>query len=240
VARLAAGAGQADGRRLRREQNREAVIDALLALFRDGSYQPSSAEIAARAGLSPRSLFRYFDDVDDLHRAAAARQIALVLPLLDLPVSPRATTAAKIGQVVQARVKLYERIGPAGRALRACAHRRDQLVTEVRRHRAFLRGQLSEVFAAELALGGEALLPVLDVVCSFESYELLRHDQGMSRTKAAAALTAALTALLPVAIGAAAGGKASPHDRSDHRGGLPLRHHVPMGLPVLDLDARRP
>ena len=40
----------ADGRRRRRAQNREAVIDALLSLFGDGNYQPGMAEIAARDG----------------------------------------------------------------------------------------------------------------------------------------------------------------------------------------------
>ena len=113
----------ADGRRLRRAQNREAVIDALLALFRDGNYQPGMAEIAARAGLSLRSVFRYFDDVDDLHRAAASRQIALVLPLLEVPVPAAAPTAEKVAAVVAARAALYEQIGPAARALRAGAHR---------------------------------------------------------------------------------------------------------------------
>src|SRR5580698_4366782 len=101
-----------DGRRLRREQNREAVIDALLALFREGDYQPGTARIAARAGLSPRSLFRYFDDVDDLHRAAAARQIRLARPLLDLPVTPDQPTAVKAAAVARARARLFEETGP--------------------------------------------------------------------------------------------------------------------------------
>ena len=42
-----------DGRQLRRERNREAVVEALLDLYRDGNLQPSSEEIAARSGLSP-------------------------------------------------------------------------------------------------------------------------------------------------------------------------------------------
>ena len=49
----------ADGRRVRREQNREAVLDAVVELFHEGSYQPTTDEIAIRAGLSPRSQFRY-------------------------------------------------------------------------------------------------------------------------------------------------------------------------------------
>src|SRR5438270_9832426 len=107
-----------DGRRLRREQNREAVLDALLGLFRDGVYEPSSNEIAERAGLSPRSLFRYFDDIDDLHRAAAERQLRLARPLVDVVATAADPTAVKIEQLVQARARLFETIAPAARATR--------------------------------------------------------------------------------------------------------------------------
>lgn len=186
----------ADGRRLRREQNREAVIDALLSLFSAGRYQPSCAEIAAMAGLSPRSLFRYFDDVDDLHRAAADRQIRAVLPLLRLPVGPRDRVLSKIEAVVQSRVQVFERAAPAARALRAGATRNDLLASQLTRIRKFLRAQLSELFAAELGSRTELMLPAVDALCSFESYDLLRRESGLSPAASAATLVAALTALL--------------------------------------------
>jgi AcrR family transcriptional regulator len=189
---------EADGRRLRREQNRAAVIDALLALFRDGVYQPSMGEIAARAGLSPRSLFRYFDDVDDLHLAAADRQLQLVMPLVGVEATPDQPTADKIAAFVAARARLYEEVGPGARALRAAAHRRDPLLTILRRNRSYLRRQLSELFAPELAALGETVLPGLQILCSFESYELLRHDQRLSRLAAEAALVATISVLLGI------------------------------------------
>jgi AcrR family transcriptional regulator len=189
---------ETDGRRLRREQNREAVLDALVALFRAGNYQPSTAEIAERAGLSPRSLFRYFDDVDDLHQAATNRQLQRASTLVQVDTSPEPPTAVKIERVVQARARLFEELGPAARAMRACAHRYPRLARQLRANRSFLRDQLRVVFAPELAGAAAARLPAIDVLCSFESYELLRFDQNLSRAKAAAALTAALRALLDV------------------------------------------
>ena len=96
-------AEEVDGRRLRREQNREAVLDALVGLFTEGFYQPSANEIAERAGISPRSLFRYFDDVDDLNRAAIERQLAAARPQLDIGIGPDAPTKAKVERVVEAR-----------------------------------------------------------------------------------------------------------------------------------------
>ena len=188
-----------DGRRLRREQNREAVIDAMLALFREGVYQPSTAEVAAKAGLSVRSLFRYFDDVNDLHRAALDRELALALRLVDPRVGGAEPTPTKIAAVVRARCELFEVIGPAARALRAAANRRPMLAGQLGRNRAFLRQQLGEIFAPELAASA-ALLPALEVLCSFEAYELLRHDQGLSRKRTEEALRTAVGVLLAAEV----------------------------------------
>lgn len=185
-----------DGRRLRREQNREAVIDALVALFEEGRYQPSTTEIAERAGLSPRSLFRYFDDSDDLNHAAIDRQLAKARPLLDLGIGPDAPTAEKIRHLVAARVRLHEATAPAARATRASAHRHPVIAAQLHDGRSYLCHQIERLFPGELGGVRATLLPAVDALCSFETYELLRHDHGLSRAKATAALVAALTALL--------------------------------------------
>lgn len=178
-----------DGRRLRRDQNRESVLDALVGLFEDGNLQPSSGEIAERAGLSPRSLFRYFDDVDDLNRAAIDRQLALARPLLDPGVTVDDPLAVRIERVVEARVRMFETIAPAARAARVSAPSRHLIAAQLVQGRTYLRDQLRELFGADA-------LPAIDVLCSFEAYELLRVDQKLSRPKTVAALTRALTALL--------------------------------------------
>jgi AcrR family transcriptional regulator len=195
-------ADEVDGRRLRRQQNREAVIDALLASFRDGVYQPSSSEIAQRAGLSSRSLFRYFDDIDDLHRAATARELRRARPLLEIGVGREAATEVKIRAVAAARVRLFEQMVPSATAARVAARRYAVVASELAERRSFLRAQLAELFAPELAGARSVLLPALDVLCSFESYELLRFDQRLSRPKTEGALVAALTTLLGTTGGA--------------------------------------
>ena len=62
-----------DGRRARRDRNRVAVVDSLLALYAEGDLNPSTDAIALRAGLSPRSLFRYFDDLSLIHISEPTR-----------------------------------------------------------------------------------------------------------------------------------------------------------------------
>ena len=41
----------ADGRVLRGERNRQAIVDALLALYEEGVLRPSANEVAERAGV---------------------------------------------------------------------------------------------------------------------------------------------------------------------------------------------
>jgi len=187
---------ETDGRRLRREQNREAVLDALVELFDEGDYTPGTTRIAERAGISPRSLFRYFDDTDDLHRAAVERARTTAAPLAAMDIDPGAPTAEKVDAFVRARVRLHDAVGNAERATRLSAHRHAVIAAQLREGRAFFRDQAREVFAPELRAGRETLVPAIDALTSIESYDLFRTTHNLSRAKAIDALVASLTTLL--------------------------------------------
>jgi AcrR family transcriptional regulator len=182
-----------DGRRLRREVNREAVLDALGELFAENDLEPSMGEVATRAGISTRSLFRYFDDVDDLHRAAIERQLGLARPLLVLPAAPDDPLDVRIAKLVAARVEMFEMIEPAARAARVCAHRSPVVATQLRDGRRHLRKQVEKLLGGELSTEGVA---AADVLCSFETHQLLRADQRLSRAATTTTLISALTALV--------------------------------------------
>lgn len=183
---------EADGRRVRREQNRAAVVDALLALYTEGNLAPLADDIAARAGLSPRSLFRYFDDIDDLARAAIARQHERVDAIAAMPIDTALPLPNRIGAFVEQRVRLFEAIGAIGLVTRLRAPFSELIDAELRVARAFLRRQVATVFATELGTTGSKVssntLAALDVLCSYEAYQLLRHDQSLSPTDAATVL----------------------------------------------------
>jgi TetR/AcrR family transcriptional regulator of autoinduction and epiphytic fitness len=189
-----------DGRRLRRERNRDAVVEALLELFQHGELQPSANLIAERAGLSPRSLFRYFDDIDDLTRAAIQRQQRRVWPLALTDVRLDAPLDARVAALAQARVRLYDAIGNVGEVARLRAPFQPIVAQELTRGRSLLRRQLRELFTPELdALGtvhATGMLAALDVLCSYESYRLMRVDQSMTKAKVTATLVEAISRLL--------------------------------------------
>jgi AcrR family transcriptional regulator len=164
-------------------------------MFHAGIYSPGSAQIAERAGLSPRSLFRYFDDIDDLTQAAIDRQLDAAKPLLDPHVRPGAPLADRIDGFVAARVKLHEATTPGARAARACAHRNPVVALQVRESRAFLRKQAQAAFP-ELGDERATLLPVVDALLSFETYDLMRTETRLSVAAVTSALDSALSALL--------------------------------------------
>src|SRR6476619_5928832 len=84
ASRLASAAAETptDGRLLRSQRTKRAIVDALLDLIREGHHKPSSAEIADRAGVTQRTLFNQFGDMDSLLRAIAARHAARVTPMI--------------------------------------------------------------------------------------------------------------------------------------------------------------
>lgn len=201
-----AGTIPTDGRNLRRDRNRDAVVTALLDLFRAGDLAPSAEQIAERAGISVRSLFRYFDDVEDLVRTAVARQQQHLAPLYALDATPDQPLHERIDRFVACRVRLLEGMGEVGRAARALAARQPLVLAELARIRAALRRQLSTLFATELDAFDpderEARLAAADVITSWESFDLMRNDQGLVRDQACAAMTGALRQLLAPDTGA--------------------------------------
>ncbi|MHB1519195.1 MAG: TetR/AcrR family transcriptional regulator [Acidimicrobiales bacterium] len=188
-----------DGRKLRRRRNRDAVVEALLDLYQDGELVPSTDAIASRSGLSPRSLFRYFDDVNDLIRAAVERQLERALPHTPIAAGPDDTLEARIRAVAAQRFDLFAVVGNAATVVRLRAPFQPLLAVELARNRHFLCNQLSELFAPELeAMGASAAdstLALADVLTSFETCRLLIDTHGMSPAQAESVLADGLSAL---------------------------------------------
>ena len=188
----------ADGRRLRRSRNRDAVVEALLALVDDGELDPTIARVAEAAGLSARSVFRYFDDVDDLVREAIRRQQQRLAPLAARHVDPDLDLAARIEDFVRQRIDLLDAMGNVGRVARLRAPIQPLVAGELARIRSRLTEQVRTAFAAELDSAPEShlLVPAIDVACSFEAYESLVRHHGLDREEATSSMVMALARLL--------------------------------------------
>ena len=186
-----------DGRHRRRVENLEAVVEATLELISENGALPTVAEVAERAGISQRSVFRYFDDVDQLTRAAVDARFRQGAALVGMPTPIPAALDDRLRELAASRSRLYEFIGPTARVVRTRMGDYAVLIESVERSRHALRSQLREVLAPELEeAGGELTLAALDVMYSFEAWDLLRRDQGLTPDEAAEVLVTAAAALL--------------------------------------------
>lgn len=188
-----------DGRRAWRDRNLNAVVDALLDLFAEGNLRPGADEIAERSGVSRRSVFRYFDDLDALDRVAIDRQLARVGHLAELGEIGEGPLAKRIHRIIEQRVTLYEAVLPVARVSRLRAPFEPVLAAELARTRRLFRRQIERHFGTELRAmtksARTSALGVADVLCSFEAYELLRLGQRQTQQQVRDALRVGLTRL---------------------------------------------
>ena len=185
----------ADGRRARRHRSRDLAVDALLDLLGEGVLRPTAQQVAERSGVSLRSIFRIFDDVETLNTAASARQLSRVRHLF-IDVMPTGSLPDRVSEVVAINGRLYESIAPIRRAALRSAAESPALQEQLARARAWVRAEVERVFAPELADAPRDTAAALELVLSFEAWDQLRATQGVGPTRAAATVNRIVTSLL--------------------------------------------
>ena len=190
----------ADGRRLRAERNRDAVVQAVLSIIKEqgGGPLPGAGEVAARAAVSERTVFRHFADLDSLFLAAASQQRPVLVSYL-APVPDAPELDKRIAAIVKLRSKLYEEIAPVRRvAVRLASIHPLMAETLSEAYRA-ARVQVGAVFAPELKRAGRAkptVLDEIDLALSWPAWDTLRTRQGASVDRSRKIVTELVTAVL--------------------------------------------
>lgn len=193
-----------DGRHLRSARSRDLVVDAILDLMNEGDLRPSAYAVAARAGVSERTVFRHFADLEQLFAAAAEHQSQRVAPLLaDPPIDgPR---ERRVGELVRRRARLYEEISPVRRAAVRQAPFFEGVRTRLEQLHEMLRDQLCATLAIELDRVGardrRELIEALDAATSWPAWEVMRTDQRLSAARTTAAMERTVNSLLLAACG---------------------------------------
>jgi len=189
-----------DGRRARRDRNRQAVVDAAFALIVEGKGAPSAEAVAERAGVSASSIFRNFDGLADLQEQALDQFRERFSHLLQATPSADADLDDRVEFFVRNRLDLYEQAGPLMSMARARAFEHDTLVEAVARNRATLADQTRTCFGSEierLAPSDAAdLIAVLDSLTSPEAFELMTRAHARTHQQIARAWQAGLLALI--------------------------------------------
>ncbi len=189
-----------DGRTARRDRNRLAVLDAVLELYDEDNLSPSPDAVARRSGVSLRSVYRYFSDMDELLRAAAHRHSERIEALAVISQIGRGSLNERIGRFLEARMRIYEAAAATARASRLHAATNEIVREQIENGRRRLRAQTEEQFAPEFDAFDpktkRAVMAAVDLLTQIETIDLYRHNRRFSSASTAGMLEIALRRLL--------------------------------------------
>ena len=194
-----------DGRSARRERNRNAVLDALVELTTEGAQDPSIDDIADRAGVSYRSVYRYFKDRSEMMDEATDRALAWLQPLLlnaSGPVSVSDPLDHRIDSIVDARVEVYFQIADMVRQamIQSFSNRKiNEILLDARRKS---RCQIHDRFQLELSAFSERerelRITAIDQVLNFMAIDYVMFEQKHTREELERYLRGAIRAAVSV------------------------------------------
>lgn len=178
-----------DGRAARSERTRRAIVDAMRALHHEGDLRPTAPRIAERAGVSVRTVWQHFDDLETLLVEAGRRDLEIARGFAE-PIDPTLSTAERVQALVEQRAKMFEEMAPPWRAARVHVPFSAQLQSNRDTLMDLGREQVAALFAAELsaAQDPQALLDALHVASSWSAWESLRSEVHLDVDRAKQAL----------------------------------------------------
>lgn len=188
-----------DGRHARSERTRTAVAEAMLDCFEDGLLRPGAHEVAERAGVSTRAVFRHFDSMEALIEQASELHVERVVSQLP-PLAFEGTRDERVAALVARTSRAFELTAPVRRA--ALIH--EPFSQTIREQHAWLRAEIRRsvrrVFAEELEGLSEYQqrdrVAGLRALISFSYWDELRRHERLSVAAATRTLSASIQALL--------------------------------------------
>lgn len=172
-----------DGRTARAVRTRDAIVDACIALVDGGDLKPTAPRIAEEAGVSVRSVFQHFDDLETLFSAVGSRVVQRLEPLF-VPIDPSLPLDDRVEALVEQRCRVLEAVTPVRRAAIVNSVESPQIGRLLQEGHDALQRQVADVFATELAAAAcrgsddgasaQELLDSLGVALAWSTWETLR------------------------------------------------------------------
>ena len=183
---LTAHSVASDGRRARSSASRSKIIRAMMELIVEGDMNPSAANTAKRAGVGLRTLFRLFEDKDEIFRAVDAVLVAAYQPIVDAPYASD-NWRGQLDELIERRCEVSEGIGPYRIATSAAGRQSSFLRKNYRQLHLAEKARLDAILPQEWQTASSKGRAIL-VATSFDTWRYLRQDEDLSEPETVAAI----------------------------------------------------
>lgn len=182
------------------------MVDAAFALLQGGVFPPTAEKVAAEAGVSVASVFRYFGSLEDIQREAQHRFRERYAPLIAVPGdAARYTRGERIARLVDDRLSLYDQAGRVMQVGRLRSLEYEAAAEASTATRAMLADQVRGWLAPELATvtpaAGADLAAVVDGATSLDAWDVAARTHDRTRRQIRRAWIRALEVLCDAAAG---------------------------------------
>ena len=189
----------ADGRAARSHRSRRAIVDAMRTLHAEGDLRPTAPRVAERAGVSLRTVWQQYADMETLLVEASRRDNEIMRSLIKV-IDPGQPLIARIEQFTGQRARVLEQMTPTWRAARLAEPFSAELDRNKARMLAVAKREVETVFAAELtrlaAPRRQQLTEGLHAITIWSFWESARTELGLGPGPAEDLIRATFTALL--------------------------------------------
>lgn len=186
-----------DGRRARSERMKEAILKTTIEMVKEGNLIPSAQQIAARTGVGIRSVFRHFDDMENLHVAfdqLLQDEIEKVYPKGEPLFDPASPLGERIVGLIEYRSFLWELNANIVLSTQAQIWKSKALRKNYAKHQSILRKEM-DAWLPELKGLDRTSRESANAIISFEMWNRLRNHQGLGKAQAAKVIKNMLNAV---------------------------------------------
>lgn len=162
----------------------------MLALVRETEATPSAEQVAERAGVGLRTVFRHFTDMDSLYREMMVVVEGELRKVVLRPFKGE-TWRERILELVERRAPAFERMAPFRRAADAQRRQSVLLMNDQGRLAAVSREVLKRELPPEV-VEDPIKFETLDLLLSYEAWSRLRREQGLTVKRAKEVLETAV------------------------------------------------
>lgn len=183
-----------DLRRHRSVTTRKKITEALLALLAEGVTRPTAEQVAARADVGLRTVFRHFDDMPTLHREVIHVIDGLVDEVVSQPLVG-ATWRERVLASVAPLAAHYEKLAAYYLATQVLRRESAYIDEQARRYAAMQREMLHRTVPREL-YSDVPRFAALSLALSMDAWVHLRRDQALAYDEAEKAVRVAVQAVI--------------------------------------------